>query len=202
MAVARHNDGLRHHPRKDVYHTLPTSIGGPRMQTTWSNECCNRNRGQDGTGRRWPMMAKLAIGRVSRSPRMLKFIQKIRKSKKNHFFDFSGKVQKVALFAKNTFLNFSASFLTFRLFEQKFSRVFSQKKLHFSTFRAVFSLFDFSSEKTPNFLQKVRLFGALFSLFELSGKKSRSRTFRNQKEDFSTFSGSWHAGDLMLISSG
>ena len=27
------------------------------MQATWSNECLKRNRGQDGTGRKWPIMA-------------------------------------------------------------------------------------------------------------------------------------------------
>ena len=54
MAHARHDDRLRAHPRNNGNHSLPSSIRGPKMQATWNNKCLNRNRGQDGTGRRSP----------------------------------------------------------------------------------------------------------------------------------------------------
>ena len=146
---------------------------------------------------------------VARSRRILKFIQKVDKSKSqkvslfaksctfrlfgqfSHFSTFRAKIQKVALFAKScTFLTFRASFSLFDFSgKNSKSRTF-RKKLHFSTFRAIFSLFDFSGKnsKSRTFRKKLHFltFRSIFSLFDFSGKNSESRTFR-EKLHFSTF---------------
>ena len=139
---------------------------------------------------------------VARSRRILKFIQKVKKSKSQkvslfaksctfrlfgQFFTFRlcrQKFKKSHFSQKVEFFDFSGSFLTFRLCRQKF------KKSHFSQKVA---LFDFSGSfltfrlfgqkfKKSHFSQKVALFdfSGSFSLFDFSGKNSKSRTFRKK----------------------
>ena len=100
---------------------------------------------------------------VARSRRILKFIQKVKKSKsftcftfrkKLHFSTFRAKIQKVALFAKRC---------TFRLFGQC---------SHFSTFRAK--------------IQKVALF-AKRCTFRLFGQCSHFSTFRARIQKVALF---------------